>query len=84
MNKQQQTNKPTGEPKPEEKEERMVNGEKWYYYADCMSGRWWNKMHKSEQHKRGAGQNKNKDNYQGYSSHLTSFDGGYEQDFQSG
>jgi len=38
-NKQQQTNKLTSAPKPEENEEQMVNGEKWYYCSKCMSGR---------------------------------------------
>jgi len=62
--KQQQSNKPTGAPKPEEKEERVVNGETWYYCSNCMSGRHWNKTHKSEEHKRGMGRNKNEDKSQ--------------------
>jgi hypothetical protein len=30
------SNHPNGEPKPEEKEECMVNGEKWYYCSKCF------------------------------------------------
>jgi len=85
--KQQQSNKPTGAPKPEEKEERVVNGKTWYYCSSCMSGRHWNKTHKSAEHKRGMGKNKNEDKSQekqGETSHLGSFDTGYGVDFQSG
>jgi hypothetical protein len=83
-NKQQQTNKPTGAPKPEENEERIVNGKKWYYCSNCMSGRCWNKTHMSEQHKPGLGCNKKKDQDQDASSRLGSHDVGYGQEFLSG
>ncbi len=53
-NKQQpKSDKPTGEPKPEENEEWIVNGEKWYYCTNCWSGRRWNKTQKSSEHKKG-------------------------------
>jgi hypothetical protein len=59
---QQQSNQPTGEPKEDEHEERTVNGVQWYYCTKCHPGnRWncWNKTHKSEQHQKGVGKNKN-------------------------
>jgi hypothetical protein len=52
------SNRPNGEPKPEEKEECMVNGEKWCYCSKCFVDRHWNKTHKTEEHKRGAGKKK--------------------------
>jgi hypothetical protein len=81
------TNRPTGNPKPEENEERMYNGEKWYYCSNCWSGRRWNKTHKTEQHKKGLGRNKNQTtgNEQGHNTtNLASYDLGYGSDFQSG
>jgi hypothetical protein len=77
--------RPTGEPKPEENEERFFNGEKWYYCAKCYHGRSWNKTHKTE-HKRGAGkrnQKTDKDTDKN-ASQLASYDLGYGSDFQSG
>jgi hypothetical protein len=55
------SNRPNGEPKPEEKEERIINGEKWYYCSKCFIARRWNKTHKTDEHQRGVGKSKNKD-----------------------
>jgi hypothetical protein len=51
------SNRPTGEPKPEEMEEQMINGKKWYYCTNCWSGCRWNKTHKTADHKKGIGKN---------------------------
>jgi hypothetical protein len=47
-----ESNKPKGEPKQEENEERIVNGEKWYYCMNCRTGRRWNKLTKQANTKR--------------------------------
>jgi hypothetical protein len=39
--------KPTTEPKPEEHEECIVNGEKLYHCSKCMTGCQWNKTQKT-------------------------------------
>jgi hypothetical protein len=78
--------RPTGEPKPEENDERFFNGEVWYYCSKCYHGRSWNKTHKTEQHKRGAGkrnQQKEQDKDKN-ASQLASYDLGYGSDFPSG
>jgi hypothetical protein len=81
--KSQQTNRPTGPPKPEENEERTFNGEKWYYCAKCYHGRSWNKTHKTDQHKRGAGhKNQKQDQIKDKGdTNLASYDLGYGTDF---
>jgi hypothetical protein len=85
------SNRPTGEPKPEEKEERTINGEKWYYCSKCFVARRWNKTHKTDEHKRGAGKNKVTDNAksgekQDQQANAASYDAGYGADevFQLG
>jgi hypothetical protein len=80
------TNRPTGAPKPEENEEHMLNGDKWYYCSKCYHGRAWNKTHKTEQHKRGAGRKNQKSDQDKdkNASQLASYDLGYGSDFQSG
>jgi hypothetical protein len=50
--------KPTGPPKPEEKETCIVDGTTWYYCSTCYSGCRWNRTHKTAEHKRGAGKSK--------------------------
>jgi hypothetical protein len=85
--KQQPTGRPTGAPKPEENEERLFNGEKWYYCAKCYHGRSWNKTHKTEQHRRGAGcknQKQDQEDKDKNASQLAAYDLGYGSDFQSG
>jgi hypothetical protein len=91
----QPSNRPTGTPKPEENEERIINREKWFYCTNCWSGRRWNKTHKSEEHKRGLGLGRNKNQKQDqdkdkdkdkekHTSNLASYELGYGSDFQSG
>ncbi len=84
--------KPTSDPKPEENEERVVNGEKWYHCTKCMTGRQWNKTHKTSEHKRGAGKNRTRNtsaltiNEQQPQGHTASYDIGFgaDSDFQLG
>jgi hypothetical protein len=76
---------PTGEPKPEEKEERTFNGEKWYYCAKCFVAHRWNKTHKTDDHKRGAGKNKTNDadtssEQQNKQANAATYDAGYGAD----
>jgi len=52
------SNKPTSQPKPEENEECILDGDKRYFCSTC-STRHWNKIHKAAEHKRGVGHNKN-------------------------
>jgi hypothetical protein len=84
-----ESNKPKGEPKPEENEEHTVNGEKWYYCTNCRTGRRWNKTHKTSQHKKGVGKSKTGENdgAENKQQALTaSYDAGYgaDSDFQLG
>ncbi len=86
-NKIQSSTRPTGAPKEEENEERTISGVKWYYCNKCWSGRQWNLTHKSEQHKRGVGRNKNVegDNDQNkQTSNMAALELGYGLDFLSG
>jgi hypothetical protein len=85
------SNHPTGEPKPEEKEERTISGEKWYYCSKCFVARRWNKTHKTDKHKRGAGKNKinetpKSDDKQDLQANTASYDVGFgtDADFQLG
>jgi hypothetical protein len=84
------SNRPNGEPKPEEKEEHMVNGEKWYYYSKCFVARCWNKTHRTDEHKRGAGKNKvndtDKQDKQDKYANAALYDAGFgaDEDFQLG
>jgi hypothetical protein len=81
------SNKPKGEPKQEENEERIVNGKKWYYCMNCRTGHRWNKTHKKNQHKKGVGKSKTGENNgtENKQQALTaSYDAGYgaDSDFQ--
>ncbi len=81
--------RPTGEPKPEEQEERMINGEKWYYCTNCWSGRRWNKTHKTASHQKGIGKNAklNKDengSQQAHHANTAALHSGFGMDFMSG
>jgi hypothetical protein len=86
----QSSSRPTGAPKEEENEERTVNGIKWFYCGKCWSGRRWNTTHKTDQHKRGVGRNKNGNdnaNNDGQGQQIAnhaSYDLGYGSDFHSG
>jgi hypothetical protein len=79
------SNRPNGEPKPDENEERMVNGEKWYYCSKSFVARHWNKTHKTDEHKRGAGKNKindtiKTDDMKDKHAHAASYDTGFGAD----
>jgi len=83
------SNKPKGEPKQEENEERSVNGKKWFYCTNCRTGYCWDKAHKTSQHKKGIGKTKtggkvDEENKQ--QAHTASYDAGYgaDSDFQLG
>jgi hypothetical protein len=83
------SNCPTGEPKPEEKEERMINGKKWYYCTNCWSGRRWNKTHKTADHKKGVGKNAKLDkdedsSQQAQQANTAALHSGFGADFMSG
>jgi hypothetical protein len=81
------TEKPTGIPKPEENETRTIDGTKWYYCSNCWAGRRWNKTHRTAEHKRGVGKNRNlQQDQQQQESHMASYDTTYSgiSDFQSG
>jgi len=79
--------RPTGQPRPEENETRVINGTTWYYCTNCFSVCCWNKTHKSDQHKRGIGKNKkntgSEDKYKNVSN-MAAYDLGYGSDFQQG
>ena len=79
--------KPTGVPKPEENETRTVDGTRWYYCSNCWAGRRWNKTHKTADHKRGIGKNRNaQTDGQHQESNMATYDTTYSgfSDFQSG
>jgi hypothetical protein len=68
-----------------------INGEKWYYCSKCFVAHHWNKTHKTEEHKRGAGKNKINDTDKSSEKHdkqanAASYDAGYgaDEDFQLG
>jgi hypothetical protein len=79
--------KPEGQPKPEENETRTVDGQTWYFCKHCYIGRRWNRTHKTSEHKRGVGKQKDKTdkdvtdsaNLAEYDANMTS-----EMDFQTG
>lgn len=80
--------RPEGVPNPEENETCSVNGQTWYYCKKCFAGWCWNKPHKSDNHRGGAGKPKddeaeatNKDK-----ATIASYDTGFgsDADFQSG
>jgi len=82
-------NRPTGEPKPEEKEECMINGEKWYYCTNSWSGHRWNKTHKAADHKKGVGKNAKLDkdedsSQQAQQANTAALHSGFGADFMSG
>jgi hypothetical protein len=84
-----ESNKPKGEPKQEENEERIINGKKWYYCTNCRTGRRWNKTHKTSQHKKGVGKSKTGDTNGADNKQqalTASYDAGYgaDLDFQLG
>jgi hypothetical protein len=80
-------NKPEGQPKPEENDTRTVDGQTWYFCKHCYIGRRWNRTHKTSEHKRGVGKQKDKTdkdvtdsaNLAEYDANMTS-----EMDFQTG
>jgi hypothetical protein len=79
--------KPDGPPKPEENETRLVDGQTWYYCKNCFVGRRWNRTHKSDEHKKGIGKQKGKqDKDAKESANLSEYDTsmGSELDFQLG
>jgi hypothetical protein len=79
--------KPTGIPKPEENETRTIDGTKWYYCSNCWAGRRWNKTHKTADHKRGIGKNRNQQSDgQPHEANTAVYDTTYNvlSDFQSG
>jgi len=84
-----ESNKPKGEPKQEENEERIINGKKWYYCTNCRTGRRWNKTHKTSQHKKQVGKYKTGDTNGADNKQqalTASYDAGYgaDLDFQLG
>jgi hypothetical protein len=81
------TGKPTGIPKSEENETRTIDGTTWYYCSNCWAGRRWNKTHRTADHKRGIGKNKNQHSErQQPESNIATYDTTYSgfSDFQSG
>jgi hypothetical protein len=80
-------NRLTGQPCPKENETHVINGTTWYYCSNCFSGCCWNKTHKSDQHKRGAGKNKKNTGSEdkGHnSSNMVVYNLGFGSDFQQG
>jgi hypothetical protein len=78
-------NKPEGQPKPEENDTRTVDGQTWYYCKHCFIGRHWNRTHKTNEHKRGVGKQKDKQDVK-ESANLSEYDASMssEMHFQIG